>query len=269
MAAPPLDIPCEPFTTDAEVRECCVGLDIAFDLTDIIAFSSAVLYRLSGRQFPGECERTVWPCKGSGCGCCAGIDTGDWWWSYHNYPSWPVPNGLGTGFVNVGHCDRTCRLDRVKLPATVNSIVDITIDGVTLAPTDYKIEAYRWVVRVDGGSWPCVNDLTGEPGDPGVWTITYNYGKPVPNDGRYAARIFACELAKARCGADNCLPARLKEISRQGVDMSFADPLEFLEKGEVGIYEVDLWLNSVNPSKLKRRSRIHRPDRPHTNTTFT
>lgn len=279
MAAPPIEVPCEPWTTPEEVQACCGGLDPAYDLTDAIAFASAILFRLSGRQFPGECERTVYPCTGNNCGCgcggCAGCDGSaaylgnDWWWAWQNYPAWPVTNGTGTGFINCGRCSQNCCIPSVDLPSTVNEIVDITIDGVTLPASAYAIEAYRRVVRVDGESWPCTNDLTGDPGDPGVWTITYSYGKPVPLDGRIAASIFACQIALNRCGGDSCLPQRLKEITRQGVDMAFADPLEFLDKGQVGIYEVDMWLQSVNPSKLKRRARLHRADKPRNITTFS
>lgn len=270
MAAPPINIPCDVWTTPEEVRECCSGLDPAYDLTDAIQFASEILYRYSGRQFPGECERTIYPCSGSNCGCCAAAwRAGDWWWQFNPYPAWPVPNGSGDGFVNIGACSNRCSLDRVKLPATVNEIVEIIIDGDILDPSAYKIEAYRWVARVDGGKWPCSNNLIGEPGDDGVWTITYSYGKPVPAGGRIAASKFACELAKSHCGADNCLPERLKSLSRQGVEMVFPDPLDFMGKNEVGIYEVDLWLYSVNPSGLKRRSRVHRPDRKQSKTTFT
>ena len=273
MAAPPVEVPCSEWTTPEEVRTCCSGLDPAYDLTASIQFATAILYRLSGRQFPGECERTVYPCKGDNCGCCSGLWDqlvgSDWWWAFNNYPAYPVANGFGTGFVNIGRCSKKCHLPCIDLPATVNDIVEIWVDGVLLPDTAYKIEAFRRVCRIDGEGWPCTNDLSGEPGDPGVWTITYSYGKPVPTEGRIAASIFACEIAKNRCGADNCLPQRLKQITRQDVTMSFADPLEFIAKGETGIYEVDIWLNSVNPSKLKRRSRIHRPDRASGNTTFS
>jgi len=275
MAAPPEQVPCSPWTTPEEVRECCGGLDPAFDLTDAITFASAILFRLSGRQFPGECERTVWPCSGDNCGCgCAQGGAvsylgNDWWWTWHSYPAWPVPNGSGDGFVNCGRCCGECCIPKLALPSTVNEIVEVVIDGVVLDPSAYAIEAYRWLVRVDGEGWPCTNDLTGDVGDPGTWTVTYRYGKPVPADGRIAAAIFACQIALNRCGGDSCLPQRLKEITRQGVDMAFADPLEFLDKGQTGIYEVDLWLQSVNPSKLKRRSRLHRPDKPKNITTYT
>lgn len=270
MAAPPEIVPCQPWSTDEEVRACCTSLDPAFDLTDSITFATSLLFRLSGRQFPGECLRTLWPCRGENGGCCGvGWYGGNWWWAFNPYPAYPVANGSGTGFINVGRCSQRCRLERIKLPGTVNQIDSIWVDGELLDPSAYKIEAYRWLVRVDGGKWPCTNNLTGEPGDPGTWTITYSFGKPVPRDGRIAATIFACELAKNRCGADNCLPQRLKSISRQGMEMAFADPLEFIDDGQTGIYEVDMWLKGVNPSKIKRRSRIHRPDRPRTNTSFT
>lgn len=267
MAAPPDVIPCSPWTTPEDVRACCTGLDPDYDLTAAIDFVTAILFRLSGRQFPGECERTIWPCRGSNCGCCEAGWSGNW--SFHAYPAYPLPNGHGDGFINVGRCNDACRLERIKLPGTVNSINEVWIDGELLDPSAYKVNAYRWLARVDGGKWPCTNNLSGEIGDPDTWTISYNYGKPVPADGRYAASIFACEVAKEHCGGDSCLPQRLKSIEREGVSMTFPDPLEFLEHGEVGIYEVDLWLKSVNPSRLKRRARLHRPDRPRGNTSFT
>lgn len=271
MAAPP-EVPCEPWTTDEDIRRCCAGLDLTFETDEIIQFVSEILFRMSGRQFPGQCTRTIWPCRGSNCGCqkewMSLTDRDEWYFLYNNYPSWPVRTESG-GWVNLGCCDNRCRLERVKLPATINEIVAVWVNGELLDPSAYKIEAYRWLARVDGDKWPCTNDLTGEPGDPNTWTIEYLYGKPVPAGGRTAARIFACEMAKARCGAENCLPARLKEISRHGETMSFADPLEFIKDRETGIYEVDLWLNTVNPYKLQRRSRIHRPDRPTGNTTFS
>lgn len=274
MAAPPTQVPCEPWTTPEEVRECCGGLDPAYDLTDAIAFASAILFRLSGRQFPGECERTVWPCWGDncGCGCVSGgafsMLGADWWWAWNNFPTWPVRTPAGD-WINIGRCCGECCIPKVALPATVNEIVEVVIHGEVLDPDAYVIEAYRWLVRVDGGSWPCLNDLTGDVGDPNTWTITYRYGKPVPADGRIVASILTCQIALNRCGGDSCLPQRLKEITRQGVEMAFADPLEFLDKGQTGIYEVDMWLQSVNPSKLKRRSRLYRPDKAPNITTYT
>jgi hypothetical protein len=409
VAAPPTVVPCEPWTDDASVRACCPGLDPLFDLTDAITFATEILYRLSGRQFPGECERIIYPCKGDNCGCAGGINYwaimsgSDWIWGFvpgpGSLPAYPIPTGDGSGFLNCkvqGSCQSACKLDCLDLPGTINEIVEVVIDGEVIPPTNYKIKAYRelcWVGSYTDRfgntrtSWPCSNNLggisgvntdrvdeaavdatggqwritvtvladdglpltefvdvlstdsaaavqaaiegmsfivpgdvtvTGGPGDagattpyvftwdvemleqvpvvaftdvslvgggavvtqtvtnagfladPGTWSITYNYGKPVTEGGRFVAAKFACQIALAMCGGDGCvLPQRLKSISRQGVDMLFADPLEFLDNFQTGIYEVDMWLASVNPNKLQRRARVFRADKPQNNNTFT
>lgn len=104
----------------------------------------------------------------------------------------------------------------------------------------------------------------------GTWSVSYVQGSAPPPGGQLAAAMFACQIALNRCGSGNCvLPQRLKEITREGVRMQMADPLEFLDRGEVGIYEVDLWLKSVNPNGLQRRASVIRADskRPPTNWT--
>lgn len=409
MAAPPTTVPCEPWTTPDDVRECCPGLDPAYDLTDAITFATEILFRLSGRQYPGVCDRIVYPCKGDNCGCdgvnwFALLNSSDWIWgvvpSPGHPPAWPIPTGDGTGFVNCkiqGGCQEKCRLDCLDLPGTINDIIEVVIDGEVIPAANYRIKAYRelcWVGQFldqNGdirSSWPCSNNLggiscvntdredevtvdatggqwqievttidpetllpivdsvavgatdsaavvqaaieglsnvgagavavSGGPGDaggttpyeivwdvvalgqvptvvitdvslvggastvvqvvneagcladPGTWHIRYNYGKPVTEGGRMAAAIFACQIALNRCGGSGCiLPQRVKEITRQGVSMLFADPLEFLQNFQTGIYEVDMWLASVNPNKLQRRARVFRADAGPGNSTFT
>lgn len=104
----------------------------------------------------------------------------------------------------------------------------------------------------------------------GTWSISYVAGVNPPVGGQMAAALFACQIALNLCGSEGCvLPQRLKEITREGVSMAFADPLTFLDRGEVGIYEVDLWIKSVNPNRLQRRASVYRADskKPPTNWT--
>ena len=375
MAAPPPP-PCSQWTTDEQVRACCTGLDPAFDLTSAIQFASEILFRLSGRRWPGQCNRTVYPCAGDNCGCMA--DTWSWFassgwgWAYAGYPS--LPYMVAGGWVNRwAGCRGICHLDCVDLPGTVDEVTQILIDGVPLDPSAYKVEAYRRVCRVDGGHWPCSNHLgaeqcettdeiveveitatggdwsmtidgvtavfdstlsavdlaaaidlafgagtieivSGGPGtvapylivfahavaglpvvsvadvslagpDPaivatvlepgciageGTWSISYTQGSMPPPGGQMAAAMFACQIALNQCGGDGCiLPQRLKQITREGVSMDFADPLLFLDKGQVGIYEVDLWVKSVNPARLQRRAAVYRADGRKRPTTWT
>jgi hypothetical protein len=368
------------------VRACCFDLDAEYDLTDAIQYASEILFRLSGRQWPGVCERTLYPCSGNNCGCGANtwswLRASDWNWVYAGFPS--VPYRFADGWVNVwGTCRGGCNIDCFSLPGIVNEVTQIVIDGEVLDPSAYKVEAYRKVCRMDNLNWPCSNNLggkhcvnTGEvvtvditadggtwdlivldvpmpgsltlgatdsaaavqaacdatwgantvavsggPGslvggsyllafdldtfgdtisvqvdalsltssdpdvDPsgtlevvteacraseGTWSVSYLQGAEPPLGGQLAAAMFACQIALNRCGSDGCvLPQRLKQITREGVSMDFADPLEFLDRGEVGIYEVDLWLKSVNPNRIQRRAAVYRADsrKPPTNWT--
>lgn len=349
------------------------------DLTAPIQFASSVLFRLSGRQWPGVCEQTVWPCQGNSCSgggdpAWSALAASDWHFG-QSAPS--IPYRTGDGWANCwdcgesvgsGICGGGCYLPSVTIPGVIQGITEIVVHGQRLPRNAYAIKD-RGVFRLDGASFPCSNNLSGPfpytdsehivvvsatggnydlsvdlpsgseilsvpwnassvalrtalegivgvgnvsvsggPGNaggtnpyliifdtygiktvPGLtvtpdtlagtidhtvesegfappldsWYITYTYGKPVPPDGQYAAAKFACELALAMCGSDACqLPAKLKSVVREGVQMVFSDPLEFIGKGEVGIYEVDLWLNSVNPHKISRRASVYRADAP-------
>lgn len=366
--------PCSPWTTPEEVRGCCAGLDDNVDLSPHIQFASAILWRLSGRQFAGECPRLVWP------PCACGRAGDDPMWATLQASAWDA--GLGGGMPSVplrdgagwandwrSSCAGPCRQSAIRLPNYIQRVNEVVIDGAVLPASAYVIKANRKLVRMDGHAWPCMNDysevtpyedaiyaleidstggtadltvtgpgtttstiqvgetttaadLASAVGDalgpdaivevtdaypmlirvhtrplgfvpvltldagtlvgtvdfevvqPGAvstvgWYIDYVGGTPVPPDGRTAAAIFACELAKGACGDDDCvLPARLKSLSREGVDMAFADPMDFLEEGKVGIYQVDLWIRSVNPSGRRRRATVTRADARPGSSTF-
>jgi len=44
------------------------------------------------------------------------------------------------------------------------------------------------------------------------------------------------------------------------LDIRIADRFSILAKGKTGIFEVDLWLQSVNPMGIMRRGQVIRPD---------
>lgn len=297
MAAPTSG-PCGPWITSADVLACCAGLadpPHEVQLQNAIDFATGVLFRLSGRQYPGLCSRTVRPCFGDGCGC----GNPGWlqWpqggWSYWVWDQaaagWAFPSlpyRIDGEWWNMGSCCAgECALPSVLLPAPVASITEVVIDGEVLDPSAYAVEQHRRLVRLDGNDWPCTQDRRRSSGayandDPpsvndgsrdGTWQITYSYGRVPDQSGLTAVSRFACEVAKFLCNADDCvLPQRLRTIVREGVSMDFADPLVFLDEGgRVGIYEVDLWLNSVNPGKLARRSAVRRLDAPPQYRGFT
>ena len=136
----------------------------------------------------------------------------------------------------------------VALAGPVDSITQVDIDGVTIPATEYRKFGNK-VLRI-GQPWPPTQDFQLPPGSPGTWTITYERGIPVPDGGLLAAATLACELFKSATGQVCALPARVTDITREGVTMTILDPAEFLDHGRTGLSVVDQWLASVNPHGL-------------------
>lgn len=278
MAAPTTG-PCADYTTQEQVELCCGGLATPVNATimaQAITFASAILFRASGRQFPGECSRVVKPCSGSGNGCGWGAwsDLGWTFWYWDNvasnwFSAFPI-SGTGSFFPFCG-CSGRCNLPFVILPAPIAEVTEVIVDGVVLDPSAYDVVNYRELRRLDGNPWPCSNAFnldSSEGGDEGTWQVTYTYGRGPGPDGEIAAARYACELNKLWCNAadPNCrLPYRVQNIQREGVNMSFIDPSLFLKQGMTGIPEVDQWIQSVNPNALGRRATAQRLGVPPTN----
>ncbi|WP_345410326.1 hypothetical protein [Nonomuraea salmonea] len=169
-------------------------------------------------------------------------------------------NGCGT-CVTACSCGPMCE---IVLPGPVDSIVRVMQDGVELPADAYRVDGHRTLVRTDGECWPDCQDLSAPPTEPGTLAVTYRQGVPVPPGGIAAASSYACELVKAVCpgqGMGACrLPARVQTISREGVTMSFVDPMDHLERGLTGLPEVDAWVRAVNPDRLAQASRVYSVD---------
>ena len=67
--------------------------------------------------------------------------------------------------------------------------------------------------------------------------------------------------ADRRATSARC-PQRVTQVSRQGMSWTLLDPQDFLDKGRTGIYQVDLFLSTVNPRRRRLRSRVFSPDVP-------
>lgn len=93
--------------------------------------------------------------------------------------------------------------------------------------------------------------------------ISYTYGAQAPTLGKMAARRVAIEFIKLWEGLDDCaLPSRVSQVTRQGVTYTVLDSQDFLQEMRLGIYEIDLFLKTVNPHKANKRSKVFSPDIP-------
>lgn len=125
-------------------------------------------------------------------------------------------------------------------------------NGVVLDPSSYYLVDHSTLHIRAGTPWtPCNVE------------ITYSYGMPVPIAGKMAARKLAIEFAKLWSGDETCeLPQRVTSVSRQGVSYTILDNQEFIAELRTGLFEIDLFLKTVNPDNARRKAKVFSVDTP-------
>lgn len=149
-------------------------------------------------------------------------------------------------------CDGGCLVETMlELPGPVaGGSVVVTIGGVVLDPSAYRLYDGHTLVRIDGNGWPVCSHLAGGTD----WSIVYAKGEEPPMDGLLACRELAIHAALALSGKQSKIPARATSVSRGGVSIN-------LMRGEsTGIPLVDDFLKSSNPGRLMGRGSVTSPD---------
>ena len=247
---------CAPWLTEAELIECgeCdAGSLPALRVAEIVLAASDLLYRLSGRQWSGACQDVIRPCR------CVSCSVGELPYAVRDNGAWiNVTCGCRSEYCG-------CGSEALRLPFTpVIDVDQVLIDGAIFSA--WRLDRGGVLVRTDGGSWPCCQDISAATTQPGTWQITYDYGEDPPQAAKEAARALAIETVKA-CTADKTcrLPRGVTSVSRRGVSYQFegVSQVPFGKQFiKTGLPEVDLWLASVNPDGLRQRASILSPDDP-------
>jgi hypothetical protein len=232
--------PCQAWADAEQVLACCdANFDTDVDLDTPAEIASALLYQLTGHQYPGICEAVVRPCA-SNQSC----------WS--RWPDWHAR-------------DCSCRaLSKIRLAGyPVREIVEVSIDGEIVDPADYRLDQHRYLVRLNGGRWPSCQRLDIDEGV-GVFLISYDYGLEPPIGAAGAAAQLACAIAKACPGSGlegECdLPAGTVRITRQGLTVETqALGLWLLGSLRTGLPLVDSFL-SVFAKPRSRRTALMVPE---------
>jgi hypothetical protein len=222
---------CSPWVTEAQIEECgCTGVPADYDWTITIAVVSEVLYLRSGQRWPGSCTETVRPCPSECDSCCC------------------------------------CWAPTITLFDDVTEIVEVWQDGELVPESEYRLDEHRYLVRLadaDGNNdgWRACQRLDRPRTENETLEVTYRHGRNPPWSGVRAAAAFACQIALACVGSDDCtLPERVQTLTSQGVTMTMVDAFDFLDRGRLGVYEVDAFLSAVNPSGLQSAPSVISPD---------
>jgi hypothetical protein len=97
------------------------------------------------------------------------------------------------------------------------------------------------------------------PGE-SVFTIEYQFGSTISAGARRAVIALAHQFYLENSGCEACqVPARTTSILREGVMLDL-DPSTL--RGQLGLPEVDVWLDAVNPRKATMRPGVWTPDAP-------
>lgn len=257
--------PCADWTDVEHVGACvpCEPDDLEPTLAaEAITAASQALWALSGRQFSGECTETVRPVRSpkpfDGGPSRAGLTAArGWGWSSGGDWCWCGDDPRR----GAESCPLTSEVGLDVYPVT--GIDEVIVDAAVLPDTAYRVDDFRWLVRLDGDSWPCCQDLTADPAtDPDTFEVTFTHGLTAPTLGQRAASVLACELYRACTNDSDCrLPRRVTNVTRQGMTMISPGLSDVIERGRTGLPEVDLFLQAYNPERLARRGAVFAPQR--------
>ena len=150
-------------------------------------------------------------------------------------------------------CNAGCDCDdsgSIWLHPPVGEIIEVSIDGTTLAAENYSVVNGTDLVRTDGRQWPSCSK---------TFLVTYRQGYPIDQLGQFAGGVLAHEFYKASINDNKCrLPSNVTSISRAGVSMQMSTGL--FPDGLTGIREVDAFVRQWNPNGLKARPSVWSPD---------
>lgn len=165
---------------------------------------------------------------------------------------------------------RDGRCCEMRLPSRpVDHVVSVSIEGVELDSSAWRLGSGGMLRRVDGLCWPSASLCS----ETTPIEVVYSWGvrlvpldaevDPLPPFASLAAVAMgemAVELLSGMCGGECKLPSRLSSLTRQGVSIEFLPPGDFIEAGLTGLPLCDAFIRTVNPGRLTRPSRVHSLD---------
>lgn len=235
-----------------------------------IAAATEILFTLSGRQYRTG-RSVVRPTQIN-----SGYGNQSYLYPYSSMSgygdAWGFASGWAWSAVGMGWWQNGQDSSELELQGPVTKINSVMLNGADLGawpPNNPNFTLYdrkRLVLNIaqDGGqtnAWPWNQQLQQPLTETGTFGIDYEWGKPPPEMGHLACIELAVQLALALSGdVPAKLPGRVLSVATQGVTMAVGDPLTYLREDLTGLPICDIFLNAVNPNKLRRRSAFLAPN---------
>ena len=206
-----------------------------------VDYATFVLYKLTGEKYPGVSRATETYVSESRR-------------AYFQDPT--AAEALGASTRNAIGIPASIQYpQRLYLRGTpVHEVTSVQYGKRVLAPEEYTLFNRRFLKLSAGVAWNYSCDNIGV-------TVDYSYGMLPPKAGILAASTLANELllllGEGRTpGAECRIPERVRSISREGISFDMIDPQEFMDDGRTGIWEIDLFIRTANPSRAKKQPRL-------------
>ncbi len=250
--------PCSNWITVDQLTSCPGVPETASEgqIEQAIATASDLLWRWSGYKYGGLCFDSVRPC--------AQNSYLEQTYRWDQSSSWGWDRRLWGTCLCQASTHRGCGcnyLSQITLGRSpIRGIVQVRIDGAVIAPSKYRVDDNEWLVRIDGSSWPCCQDLTISDAVPAgggsalnTFGVDFIWGQEPPASGVEAAIDLATETVKACVGANCALPEEFAQIVRQGETRINIQPTDFGRdsQGNIreGIRSVDRFLSAAPHSR--------------------
>lgn len=246
-------------------------------ITAMQRVATEYLWAMTGRRIGPDCPVTVRPCRKRCADAFSFLWQGQFLGAGYQFTGPFIPYMVDGQMRNATFCgcvsDCNCgpELCTFELPGPIYQIDSIYINGTLVDPATYTVQDSGTVVRLsaaDGTNpcWPDCQDMTVGDLDDGAFSVTYSTGLAVPQMGVLAATKLTEHLIRGcsgnGCGCGTGTRQNLQRLSRQGVDLEFADPQELFDDGRTGIEAVDWFIRAMNPYGLASPMRVLSPDAP-------
>lgn len=240
-----LNFACQPFVTVEDVLDgvCACDLDEIDDgdlISDMIDTASDLLSMVTGGLVSGICTSVVRP---------VALCDDDFDPFYPKYARTTIRDWRR----------QFGGLNSIPLRGPNTDIVEITIDGVVINPSDYGLLDRRFLFR-RAGEWPTVNDLTKQSTASNTFEITYRFGNSPDRLARMACIELTCELLKDAKGKPNALPRGVTSATIQGASISVRPRAEALRDGDEQIPVVSRFLSVWAPDGQNQVSAVWAPE---------